>query len=175
MKGVVVAEPGPPGFAEFVQARYAALARSAYLLTGDRGHAEDLVQSALVVTLNAWPRLSSLQAAEPYARTTMVRLSRRWAKRRWRLEQPTATDSLVLLATPLPAADSAAAMDLQQVLSFLPWEQRAVLVLRYFDDLSERETAAVLGCSEGTVKSRASRALTKLRESGLISPEDRDG
>jgi RNA polymerase sigma-70 factor (sigma-E family) len=173
--GVVVGEPGPPGFAEFVQARYAALARSAYLLTGDRGHAEDLVQSALVITLKSWPRLASVQAAEPYARTTMVRLSGRWAKRRWRHELPTTADSLVLVGPRAQVVDPVTAVDLRAVLLSLPWEQRAVLVLRYFDDLSERETAAVLGCSEGTVKSRASRALAKLRQSGLISPEGHDG
>jgi RNA polymerase sigma-70 factor (sigma-E family) len=170
-----VDEQGPPGFADFVRARYGALARTAFLLTGDRGHAEDLVQTALLVTAKAWDRLAAVEVAESYTRTTMVRLSRRWARRRWRHELPTSREALALSAGSTPNAEPAVGLDVRAVLATLPWEQRAVLVLRYFDDLSERETAAVLGCSEGTVKSRSSRALTKLRASGLLALEVHDG
>jgi RNA polymerase sigma-70 factor (sigma-E family) len=169
-----VSDVGPPGFADFVRTRYAPLARSAYLLTGDRGHAEDLVQSALVTTLQHWDRLVAVEAAESYARTTMLRLSRRWARRRWRHELPTVQAQLALVGGAAPPIDPAVSVDIRDRLAALPWAQRAVLVLRYFDDLSERETAAVLGCSEGTVKSRASRALAALRAAGGLGLEDED-
>jgi RNA polymerase sigma-70 factor (sigma-E family) len=168
----------PPGFADFVASRYSSLARSAYLLVGDRGAAEDLVQSALVRTFGAWGRLRAIEAAESYTRTTMVRLAGRWGRRRWRGEIPTEQitrrpDSADLSS----AADGA--MDVRVALSRLPLAQRAVLVLRYFDDLSEADTARVLGCSVGTVKSRGSRGLAALRTAGLLGPaamtEVRDG
>ena len=78
----------PPAFAAFMAARYDALARSAYLLLGDRGHAEDLVQAALLKTYRAWDSLRAAQAAEAFTRTTMVRLAGRQARRRWRGEIP---------------------------------------------------------------------------------------
>jgi RNA polymerase sigma-70 factor (sigma-E family) len=152
-------------FAEFVASSYRALVRSAYLLVNDAGHAEDLVQTALISTMRAWPRLAADEAAYAYTRTTMVRLAGKWARRRWRGEIPT--------ASPTERADQPAdtvaddALDLRDVLAQLPWEQRAVLVLRYLDDLSEGETARLLGCSIGTVKSRASRALAALRRAGV--------
>jgi RNA polymerase sigma factor (sigma-70 family) len=139
-----VSDLGPPGFADFVR------------------------------TLNHWDRLAAVEAAESYARTTMLRLSRRWASRRWRQELPTAQPQLALVGGAAPAADPVADVDIRHLLATLPWAQRAVLVLRYLDDLSERETAAVLGCSEGTVKSRASRALAALRASGAVGLEDED-
>jgi RNA polymerase sigma-70 factor (sigma-E family) len=159
----------PPGFAEFVASRYSTLARSAFLLVGDRGSAEDLVQSALVRTFGAWDRLQALEAAESYTRTTMVRLAGRWGRRRWRgeipaervTERPDCVDASI-------AADGA--VDVRVALSRLPLPQRAVLVLRYFDDLSEAETARVLRCSVGTVKSRTSRGLAALRVAGLFDP-----
>lgn len=167
-------EQGPPGYADFVRSRYSALARSAFLLTGDRGHAEDLVQSALIVALKSWDRL---ETPEPYVRRTMVRLARRAYRRRWRGELPTQWDRLphTRSSEPEPLETATAAVDAQRLLTALSWDQRAVLVLRFFDDLSERETAAVLGCSEGTVKSRTSRALAKLRASGAMQAEVRDG
>lgn len=152
-------------FSAFVTARYEALARTAFLLTGDRGHAEDLVQTALLKTLRGWDRLRDPDAATAYTRTVMVRLAGRWSRRRWRGEIPTQ-----LFDASGPESDRDAALDVQAALRALPWQQRAVLVLRYFDDLSEHETAAVLGCSDGTVKSRAHRALAALRASGLLDP-----
>lgn len=163
----------PTGFADFVRSRYDALARSAYLLTGDRGHAEDLVQAALMTTLKAWDRLAVTEAAESYTRTTMVRAAQRAARRRWRREIP--TDWHQLSGDRTAPESAATAVDVRTALASLPWEQRAVLVLRFFDDLSERETATLLGCSEGTVKSRTSRALATLRASGLVQTEAHDG
>jgi RNA polymerase sigma-70 factor (sigma-E family) len=161
------------GFSEFVAARYPALARSAYLLVGDRGHAEDLVQSALIRTLTAWSRLRSPLAAESYTRTTMVRLAGRWARRRWLGEIPSDRGPDLVDA----GRDPDIGLDVHAALATLPWPQRAVLVLRYFDDLSEAETATVLRCSAGTVKSRSSRALAHLRSCGLLDlpKEARDG
>jgi RNA polymerase sigma-70 factor (sigma-E family) len=172
-----MSEQGPPGFADFVRHRYGALARSAYLLTGDRGHAEDLVQTALITTLRAWGRLAAVEAAESYVRTTMLRLAQRAARRRWRREIPTDWQQLCgeVATGQLQPEGAAAVVDVRALLAALPWEQRAVLVLRFFDDLSERETAALLGCSQGTVKSRTSRALATLRASGLALTEVHDG
>jgi len=157
-------------FAGFVAGSYAALVRTAYLLTGDRGHAEDLVQQCLLTTYRAWPRLDSLDAAGAYTRTSMVRLATRWGARRWRGEVPTYD---------LPehgADDHAGAVDsavlVRRALGALPAQQRAVLVLRYLEDRSEAEVAAIMGCSVGTVKSRASRALAALRAHGLLVEAD---
>ena len=170
-------EDGPPGFAELVRTRFAALARSAYLLTGDRGQAEDLVQAALIKALGAWDRLAAVEVAEAYVRTTMVRMAARAARRHWRREVPSewAQSNVGTAGVERSPEDVATEVDLRAVLAQLPWDQRAVLVLRFFDDLSERETAAVLGCSEGTVKSRTNRALAKLRATGLVRAEVRDG
>ena len=154
------------GFGDFVRARYASLLRTAYLLLGDRGLAEDLVQTGLEKTLGAWDRLAGVEVAEAYTRTTMVRLVGRWGRRRWHGEIPT---SQLPDRDAAPARDAGLEVDVRKALARLPWEQRAVLVLRYFDDLTEREIAAVLGCGVGTVKSRASRALDALRRDGLLA------
>ena len=171
-------EDVPPGFADFVASRYSSLARSAYLLVDDRGGAEDLVQSALFRTFAAWDRLRAGEAAEAYTRKTMVHLASRWRRRRWHGEIP--DDRIASrpgFHDPISSPDRA--VDVRVALSRLPLPQRAVLVLRYFDDLSEVETARVLGCSVGAVKSRASRGLTTLRAAGLLGPpammEVRDG
>jgi RNA polymerase sigma-70 factor (sigma-E family) len=152
-------------FSDFVTSRYAGLVRTAYLLVGDRGHAEDLVQSALVRCYAGWDKLAGPQVAEAYTRTTMIRLAQRWGRRRWRGEVPSADvpdspDSPFLVEQSL---------DLRRALVGLSWAQRSVLVLRYFDDLTEQQTAQVLGCSVGTVKSRASRGLAQLRATGLLT------
>lgn len=152
----------PPGFREFVAARSAALVRSAWLLTGDEGRAQDLVQTALVKTWSRWGRLVRQDAPEAYVRRVMLSTYLTWSRRRWRGELPVET---------LPergwAGDPYAAVDLRQpllaALRELPPRQRAVVVLRYFDDLTEVQTAAVLGCSVGTVKSQASKAIGRLR------------
>jgi RNA polymerase sigma-70 factor (sigma-E family) len=149
-------------FTAFVAARYRALVRTAYLLVGDRGHAEDLVQTALVKTYGAWPRLQDPANAEAYTRKTLVRSTIRWRARRWHGEVPTA-DLPETAALPTEGLE-----DLRSALARLPAGQRAVVVLRYLDDLSEAQTAAVLGISVGTVKSRASRGLSALRASDVV-------
>jgi RNA polymerase sigma-70 factor (sigma-E family) len=155
------------GFAEFVSGRYTALVRTAFLFVGDRGVAEDLVQSALLRTYTHWARLRSADTPDAYTRKTMARLAGRWSRRRWHGEVPSENVGGQSTVDPLPAR--AGALDLYAALGQLPWSQRAVLVLRYFEDLSEADTAAILRCSPGTVKSRASRALAALRAS--LGPE----
>ncbi len=155
-------------FGEFVAASYAGLVRTAYLLTGDRGHAEDLVQQCLLAAYRTWPGIAEPEA---YVRASMVRLATRWRARRWRGEVP--TDPLPDVS-PGPGAgeDPATAVPdavlVRRALGTLPASQRAVLVLRYFDDRSEAEIAEILRCSVGTVKSRTSRALATLRAQGLL-------
>jgi RNA polymerase sigma-70 factor (sigma-E family) len=151
-------------FAGFVRVRYGSLLRYAFLLTADRGHAEDLVQDGLARTYAAWGRLEEPAAADAYTRTTLVRLALRARRRRWRGETPTSA----LPERPAEDADPDLAESVRVALAALPAEQRAVLVLRYYDDRTEREIAALLDCSPGTVKSRAARGLAALREAGLL-------
>lgn len=157
---------GVPSFEAFVASRYAALVRAAFLLTADRDHAEDLVQSALLRAYPAWTR-GGPEHPEAYVRTVMVRLALRWRRRRWHGEVPTAD---------LPDAaghepDAAVGHAVRAALRRLPVDQRAVLLLRYFEQLSVAETATVLGVPEGTVRSRTSRALTALQASGLLDDD----
>jgi RNA polymerase sigma-70 factor (sigma-E family) len=154
-------------FGLFVAARYRALTETAFLLVGDRGHAEDITQSALIRTYLAWGRMRAPEHAEAYARRTLVRLGLRWRRRRWTGEIPTPG----VTAGAAEPAGSDLAIDVRRALGTLPSGQRAVLVLRYLDDLSEAETAGLLGISPGTVKSRASRGLAALRRAGLLDSE----
>ena len=154
-------------FAAFMRGRYAALVRAGSLLVGDTAAGEDLVQTALTKTAMRWDRLSDKGAAEAYTRTTMVRLAARWGGRKWRGERATAVLPEVAGADDTARLDTADA--LAGALDRLPQQQRAVVVLRYYEQLSEQETAAALGCSIGTVKSRASRALAALRADGFLS------
>lgn len=147
------------GFPEFVALRYADLLRTAYLLTGTREAAEDLVQSALLSTMRRW---STIVEPMAYVRRAMVNyrtsLWRRMGSRE--LLTPAPPDRVV----PDGAAGQAERDELLAALSRLPVRMRTVLVLRYWEDLSEVETARILGCSVGSVKSQASRGLTRLRE-----------
>lgn len=151
-------------FGAFVAARYSALVRTAFLLCGDRGHAEDLAQSALIKTYLAWGRLRMPEKAEAYSRRTLIRLASRSRRRRWKAEIPAGHLTEQAVAGP----EYGVAVDVRRALAELPVGQRAVLVLRYLDDRSEAETAALLGIPVGTVKSRASRGLGQLRQAGLL-------
>ncbi|MEU8081926.1 SigE family RNA polymerase sigma factor [Catellatospora citrea] len=148
-------------FTEFVHARYQALVRHGAMLTGDRGHGEDLAQEALIKTYRAWRKLYPDGDPEAYTRKVMVRAAWRAGRRFWRREVPTG----VLPDTPV--RDDFAVRDTAELvlgaLRALPAQQRVVLVLRYWVDLPEQDIAAMLGCSPGTVKSRASRAIAALR------------
>lgn len=149
----------PDGFAEFVVARQATLLRTAYLLTGQAQDAEDLVQTTLVKVVPQWRRIRD--DPEPYVRRVLVNENiSRWRRRRWR-EQTTDVLPDVLLHEP----DGAELIAVRDALRSLAPRQRAVLVLRYYEGLSEAEIAATLGIAPGTVKSQARDGLARLRES----------
>lgn len=154
----------PDGFREFVAARSPALVRHAWLLTGDQGAAEDLVQTALVKTWSRWDRVVRQDAPEAYVRRVILSSFLSGRRRRWRGEVPTGE----LPERPSPY-DAFGEADLRravhQALGLLPARQRAVVVLRYVEDLSEAQTAQLLGCAVGTVKSQAAKALAALRRS----------
>ncbi len=151
-------------FDQFVAAHVDDLLRTAYLIVWDEGEAEDLVQECLLKVARRWPRVRRMEQPRAYARRILVNLAlddaRRRAQRRRELE-PGASASLGAV-DPLPAFETRS--ELIQALGQLHERQRAVLVLRYFNDLTEAQVAEVLGCSPGTVKSSASRGLARLRE-----------
>ncbi|GGJ95093.1 RNA polymerase sigma factor [Pilimelia anulata] len=148
-------------FREFVAARSGALLRSAYLLVGDRGRAEDLVQTALVKTYAAGPRSRDTGALEAQVRRTMVTTATSWWRGRRYREQPVPDAPAAVVPD---AVEAVAERDaLWRELLRLPVKQRAVLVLRYYEGLTEAEIADVLQVSRGTVKSHASRAIAALR------------
>ncbi|TCC60971.1 SigE family RNA polymerase sigma factor [Kribbella pittospori] len=148
------------GFAEFATTRHAALYRYAYLLAGDRGLAEDLVQEALVKTYVAWRRLRDPGNAEAYTRRVITTTAITWWRRKsWHAERP--HDDVP--DRPVDPEDATARIWLWHELQQLPPRQRAALILRYYEDLTEPQTAEALGCSVGTVKSQVSAALKKLR------------
>lgn len=158
----------PDGFREFVGARSRALLRTAWLLTGDWASAQDLVQTALAKTWPAWDRIRRSDDPEVYVRRVLVTTYATWWRRRWRSEAPAGV-------LPETAAGTDAYDDVDRrtvvasALAGLTRGQRAVVVLRYFDDLTEVQTAAALGCSVGTVKSQHARALTVLRGSAQLA------
>ena len=151
------------GFAQFVMARERALQRTAVLLTGDWALAEDLVQTALAKTWPRWERISGRDDPEFYVRRVMVNTWATWWRRRWRGEQASAAVPEGPARGDV-AAEVAMRMAMRDALGSLTRRQRAVLVLRVADDLSEAQVAQLLGCPLGTVKSALSRALAKLRE-----------
>jgi RNA polymerase sigma-70 factor (sigma-E family) len=150
-------------FEEFVRDRSMALFRTAYLIAGDVHHAEDLLQAGLEKAYRGWQRIGGMDQPEAYVRRIVINLANdRWRGRRY-LKEVGYDDSIGG-----EAADDMAIVDLRQVLVAhlrrLPVAMRTVLVLRYWEGLSEAETAAELGCSVGTVKSQASRGLGRLRQ-----------
>ncbi len=166
-----VAEAGPD-FDSWVAARGPAMLRLAYTLTGNRADAEDLLQTALAKTYLAWDRIRERDAVDGYVRRVMVNTQTSWWRRRKVDEHPTD-------APPEGPAgrDVTADLDLHDALwtalAGLPRRQRAMVVLRYYEDLSEAETAQVLGVSVGTVKSTTSRALAKLRDTSGLRDDPR--
>jgi RNA polymerase sigma-70 factor (ECF subfamily) len=149
-------------FRDFVAARSAALLRTAYLLAGDWATAEDLLQTALTKTYLAWRRLGEIEAVEPYARRVLINTATSWWRRRWHGERP--TEVMPERAGPDQIEEQLNRDALWRHVKALPARQRAVLVLRFYEDLSEAQTAALLNISVGTVKSQTSRALNALRQ-----------
>ena len=171
----VLSAPGP-SFEEYVAARGDWLHHTAWLLTGDHQRAEDLVQTALGKT---WPRWSRIAVSgegtyDAYVRKVMMNTYISWWHRKWTKEYPTdAVPEPAVAERTTDAGDEVARRrDVAAALSALPRGQRAVVVLRYFHDLTEAQTAEALGCSVGTVKSQASRALATLRTSPALAGEE---
>jgi RNA polymerase sigma-70 factor (sigma-E family) len=156
-------------FDAFVAARGDALWRSAWLLTGDRYLAEDLVQTALAKAWPKWPGIGDEGRFEAYVRRTLFTTYVGWWRRKWNGERPTEHPPESLAR----AADLDRGHDLMAALALLPRMQRAVVVCRWFEDLTEAQTADRLGISVGTVKSHAFRALAALRISPHLT-EDHD-
>jgi len=149
-------------FVEFAEAARAHLRRTAYLMCGDWDQASDHVQEGLIRVYVAWPRLTRAGREHAYARKAVVSACLDHARRRSSTEVPVEPDRSVPSGQDV-AESVALRAALMSALAALPPRQRACVVLRYFDDLSVADTAAVLGCSEGTVKSQTSRALAALR------------
>jgi RNA polymerase sigma-70 factor (sigma-E family) len=165
-------EERPPGveehFRRFVDARAGALLRTAFLLTGDHGHAEDLLQNALIRAHRHWRRVHKDGQPEAYVRKILVNLNTdRWRRRSSHEVAAVSVSEGGGRAGPEPSVDPFAAYELREelwtALRALPPKMRAALVLRYFEDLTEAQTAQLLGCSVGTVKSQCSRGLERLR------------
>lgn len=150
---------GDDQFVEFVRARTTALRRTAFLLCGDWHHAEDLVQTALIKLFRAWPKVSH-GGEDAYARQVLVRVAIDESRRFWRRERAAAE----LPDNPAPEESTDVSLDVRRALAALPVRQRAIVVLRYWEDLSVAEVARLLGCPQGTVKTEASRGLAKLRD-----------
>jgi RNA polymerase sigma-70 factor (sigma-E family) len=155
-------------FCEFVAARQQALLRTAYLLTSDHHAAEDLVQTALAKAYLSWSKLREPAAAEGYVRRIMVNENTSLWRRAWKRREHT-TDALPERPGGADASNGLEQRDeMWALVQTLPPKQRAAVVLRYYEDLSEVDTAHALGCSIGNVKSQTSRALATLR--GRVSP-----
>jgi RNA polymerase sigma-70 factor (sigma-E family) len=148
-------------FREFARNRASPLHHSAYLLCGDWHLAQDLVQDTLVKAYRHWPRVKQADSPDAYVRRILLNE----ARDRWRRRESAVP--VARFATEPVAADAtdeiARRAGLLQALLALPLQQRATVVLRYLEGMTERETAALLGCSQGTVKSQSSRALGALR------------
>jgi RNA polymerase sigma-70 factor (sigma-E family) len=159
-------------FADFVRHRAAALYRYGYVLTGNHHDADDLVQDALITLRAHWTRLNRQDDPVGYVRTTMTRLHVSTWRRRRREWLTSAVPEAALDDPGLDRVDAAGpAAVLRAALAALPPKQRAVLVLRYYERLTDAEIAGTLGVSRGTIRSQASRALDKLRASGVAQPE----
>jgi RNA polymerase sigma-70 factor (sigma-E family) len=154
-------EQDDESFREFVATGSAALLRVAYLLVGDLGQAEDLLQSALVKTYLAWGRIRDPGAVHAYVRRVLVTTATSWWRRRAAHEVPVAAPPE--LVAPDFAGRQAEAETMRRLLLTLPAKQRAVLVLRFYEDLTEAEVAEVLGVTRGTVSRYVTRGLAALR------------
>lgn len=149
-------------FSAYLAARQPALLRTAYLLTGNRADAEDLLQTSLAKLYLAWDRVREREAVDGYVRRIMVNEHNSLWRRAWKRRE-LSVDEVPDRAGQHDSRDEGGADALWSFVLSLPKKQRAVVVLRYYEELSEAETAEVLGISVGTVKSQCSRALAALR------------
>jgi RNA polymerase sigma-70 factor (sigma-E family) len=164
------------GFDGYVAARGGALLRFAYLLCGDRHRSEDLVQSALVKTLRNWHSVVAADHPDAYVRRIVVREYLSWRRLRVSgevLRELSDADRPPAASAPDPAGAQASRAAAWDLLSRLPPAQRAVLVLRYYEDLDDEAVARVLSCTASTVRSNAARGLAALRR--LVPALDPEG
>ena len=147
-------------FAEFVSARWTALYRLAYLLTASPTAAEDLLQTSLEKAYVRWARIGRMEHAEAYVRRMIANTYLSGRRRAWHREEP--RDRMPETASSIEGALLDRAL-LWPLVCALPARQRAVIVLRYYEDLSEAQIAMTLGCAPGTVKSQSSAAMKALR------------
>jgi RNA polymerase sigma-70 factor (sigma-E family) len=156
-------------FEEFVGDHGQSLLRLAFVLTGDRQLAEDLVQTALADAYRHWRRVSGARSPEAYVRRMLVNAHLSWRRRRWTTERPADFDeaSAGLVADPSDAF--AAREQFRALLAGLAPRARTVLVLRYYADLDDAAVAAAMGISQSSVRATASRALASLRSVGLLN------
>jgi RNA polymerase sigma-70 factor (sigma-E family) len=156
------------GFVSFVEANDKVLLRLAWMCTGDRGKAEDLLQTALAKTWPHWGRLQREGDPYAYVRRVIINTAIGWRRQRWRWELP--ASDVPTQATP----DAVTTIDdrdsLKRALAALSPRQRAAVILRHYEGLSERQAAEVLGCSVGTVKSLSSRGIHRLRTHATNNP-----
>ena len=161
-------------FSEYMAARQPSLLRTAYLLTGDRHTAEDLVQTALAKLYLSWDKVQRQDSLDGYVRRILVNEHNSLWRRAWKKRE---TSTSELPEQPVEPQQSGHDAELWNLVQTLPRKQRAAVVLRYYEQMSEAETAAVLGVSVGTVKSQTSRALATLRirvaDSDLAPQEER--
>ncbi|HET9859297.1 MAG TPA: SigE family RNA polymerase sigma factor [Nocardioidaceae bacterium] len=149
-------------FEAYMAARQPSLLRTAYLLTGDRHAAEDLVQTALAKLYLSWDKVQRRELLDGYVRRIMVNENNSLWRRAWKRKELT-TDEVPDYTPVHDRPDDGQSAALWEFVQTLPKKQRAVIVLRFYEDLSEAETAEILGISVGTVKSQASRALASMR------------
>jgi RNA polymerase sigma-70 factor (sigma-E family) len=162
-------------FEEFMASRWAGLVRLAFGLTGDRWLAEDLAQTALASAYASWWRVSRADDPDAYVRRILINASKSRFRRHRLSEQPSEPDDLPDPEVADPATDVGERSALLTALAELPPRQRAVVVLRYVEDMTDAQVGALLGCSAGTVRSQAARALAKLRASERLAEEDSSG
>ena len=150
-------------FTAYLEARQGRLLRTAYLLTGDQHQAEDLLQTSLAKLYLAWDKVRDRDSVDAYVRRIMVNENNSLWRRGWRRRETT-TDQVPETTPFHDTYDEGVGAEVWRVVQTLPRRARAVVVLRYYEQLTEAETAEVLGISVGTVKSQSSRALAALRE-----------
>ncbi len=165
---------GYPSFSSYVRARGPVLLRTARSLTANPSDAEDLLQTALTKTYVAWERIEDHRALDGYVRRALVNTrTSQWRKRKvdeFACEELPEPSTSSVAPAPDPAERQVLHDAMWRAIMKLPERQRAMVVLRYYEDLSEVQTAEVLGVSVGTVKSAVSRALGKLREDPELTP-----
>ncbi len=149
-------------FSAYMAARQPALLRTAYLLTGERASAEDLVQTAFAKLYLSWDKVQNRDSLDGYVRRILVNEHNSLWRRAWKRTE--VTTELVPDRVVSDEYDEGRVAAVWELVHTLPRKQRAVIVLRYYEQLSEAEIAAILGVSAGTVKSQASRALAALRQ-----------